>query len=405
MIIILCESDSKDIAQAISDDLALAYNDKLEISILKASDAIAWPYDPAWDDLLIVLFKDNNFPEAGKKFIQEYCLRDNSFILPISVNSEHQKPPDPIGGIKAICFENENRGNDGHIIKRIGAMMGLRLRHRDHKIFISYRAIDGNLIADQLYAFLKQNGFNPWLDVAKDEYDAEPSIQGGEDVQLIIEKNLAEANLLLLIDTPKAIESRWINLEVDSAISQLIPILPICCKEATNPTKGPRFRPLRELQRWVEAKPCQGDILEEIKLSEILDEIENYLCEIYQRKLRVPFLVSREFNSRGFSWKIISQQKYLYGSEKQYSARVKHLVLSHCSIFNQISSPILRVILDNISGLTANYFLFVYDGELLPDNEIIGICSDTEVEAINLIILHHQEIPLLLDSDFKLISS
>lgn len=405
MIVVLCEEDSKDIARAICEDLAIAYDNKLETCIIIPDGSIKWPSEPEWDDLLIILFNDSTASANAAKFITDYCSRgDKHFLLPIFLDDKHKKPPDPISGIKALYYDIKDRGKDSHIIKRVGALIGLRIRHRDHKIFISYRAIDGKKIADQLNDYLKQNGFNPWLDEAKDEYDEEGSIQGGEDVQAIIEKNLAEANLVLLIDTLGAIDSKWIKLEIDSSIAQLIPVLPICCKQIDDPTKGPRFRSLRELQRWVEVKPCTGDELDESKLKEIMSEIEDYLCEIYKRKLRVPFLVKKQFITRGFTWEFFNKKINIYKSERQHTKTIKHTVISHCSIFNQVYVSILKIVLGNISGLRANFLLFIYDGEIIPEHEILGICSDTEGEALGLIIIHHQQIPILLDSDFKTVS-
>ena len=189
MIVILCEKYSKHIAQVLCDDLAIAYDNKLEPRIIIPDGSIKWPSEPGWDDLLIILFKNSTISADARKFITDYCSRgDKHFLLPVFLDNKHKKPPDLISGIKAIYYDIKDRGKDSHIIKRIGALIGLRLRHPDHKIFIWSRAVDGTKIAEQINAYLSQNGFNPWLDEAKDEYDEVGNVQAGEDVQSIVKR-------------------------------------------------------------------------------------------------------------------------------------------------------------------------------------------------------------------------
>src|SRR5258708_40365905 len=129
-------------------------------------------------------------------------------------------------------------------------MLGLRVQGRDGKIFISYRRSDGVAIAKQLYEHLEAKGHCPYLDEAK-EIDGDTKILPGTPVQQQIDEALSNANLVLLIDTPSAPASPWIKHEVDTADGLLLPILPICFRDASDPKKGPRFRSLLALQRWV----------------------------------------------------------------------------------------------------------------------------------------------------------
>ena len=122
-----------------------------------------------------------------------------------------------------------------------------------NQIFISYRTADGSAIAVQLYDHLSSLGYLPWRDEAR-EFDGEPQILPGSPVQQAIDDALSKANLVMLIDTPSAPHSPWIKHEVDTANSLLLPILPICFRDANDPKKGPRFRSLLDLQRWVELK-------------------------------------------------------------------------------------------------------------------------------------------------------
>jgi hypothetical protein len=135
-------------------------------------------------------------------------------------------------------------------VSRVGGMLGLRVQGRNSKIFISYRAVDGAKIANQLYGYLISLGHSAFLDEAK-EIDGDTKILPGSPVQSEIDQALDKSNLVLLIDTPAAPNSRWIKHEVETASALLLPILPICFRPQGDPKQGPRFQSLLALQRWV----------------------------------------------------------------------------------------------------------------------------------------------------------
>ena len=128
--------------------------------------------------------------------------------------------------------------------------------------------------------------------------------------------------------------------------------------------------------------------------------MEMYLCEIFQRKCRVPFIVEKEFVSRDYSWRILDQRLLMCESLKKHSVRLTTKVLSHCSIFDQVHGPALqmfRAFLKNTGR--PNHSLYIYDGELIPEpqlNDIIEAAPGDE----GVVILHHQELAALIDSNF-----
>jgi hypothetical protein len=415
MIGILCEDDSKEVARIIANHVVEAYNDQVQVQLLSPTEGSVWPVEQAWDDLLIVLYSSTDFPEPGIVFMQKYlqARNDGGFVLPIAISPLHSRPPEPIRHLKAIPYDDRAIGPSGRITQRIGAILGLHLRHRDTRIFISYRAVDGRAIAQQLYDRLESEGFRPWLDEARDAYDGAQNIPGGTDVQKAIEANLHEANLILLVDTPKAPESGWINMEINMANAHLVPILPVCCRAENDGRQGPRFRALWELRRYVPVKfrpDKASDPLEEMELGSIMAAMETYLCELYRRKLRVPYVVSEQFRAAGFTWTPVDLGRYIYESVKHYSVQIRSSVLSHCSIFDEVYKVALRGFVTFIKGsevgLGANFRLFIYDGEILPEPELQHLYTEENLDSItNLIVLHHQQVLLLLASDFKRVSS
>jgi hypothetical protein len=342
MIGIVCENEAQPIAQDICEDLAQAYHDQLQVTIIPAHEQTAWCVEPAWDDLLIALYDTQNFPEMGKRFIQAYLDMSDArgYVLPVALHPQRQRPPEPMSHLKAILYDDAAKGTTGRIARRVGALLGLRLRRGDTKIFISYRAVDGSAIAQQLYAFLHSHGFNPWLDEAQDADDGDPNIQGGENVQTVLDTHLRQAALILLVDTPKAPESKWIKFEIDTANAQLLPIFPVCCRDEDDHRRGPRFRSLMDLQRWepVTLRPHRPAMpLEETELDRIMDEIESYLCEIYRRKSKIPYEVSKRFKDHDFAWTALDDSRRLYQSLKRYNVRISNTFAKICTLAGLLS--------------------------------------------------------------------
>lgn len=399
MVVILYQDGCQDVTQKTAKDLMGAFADHVAVECIRADSAAAWPSDVSWDDLLIVLYNKKEFPLSGNTFILQYLQsrEGTALLLPVAVDTTSPKPPEAAAAIKALPYD---AARPERLVNRVGGMLGLRLQGRDSKIFISYRASDGSTVAKQLYHHLITLGHRPFLDEAK-ELDGETAILPGSAVQKQIDDALANANLVLLLDTPAAPDSPWIKHEVDTADSLLLPILPVCLKDIADPRQGPRFRSLLALQRWISIQlPALGTtpILTPDQLDRIIDEAEAYLCEIFRRKCRVPFIVEKEFISKGFAWTVLDKGLLMFESSRALNMRINTKVLSHCSLFDQIYTPAINRFCRFLS-LTgrANYSLFIYDGELLPPPQLQEI---VESQPDDVIILHHQELAALIDSNF-----
>ncbi len=401
MIIILYQSECHDAANQAAENLTLAFNGHVQVKLIEAGVAHSWPTDISWDDLLIVMYCNNEFSDAGNSFIEKYLKQrpDSAMLLPVAVDPDFKKPPSAAAAIKALEYDEAAKDPNGRLVNRVGGMLNLRLVGRDSKIFISYRAADGAKIATQLYNHLIRLGYTAWLDGAK-EVDGETKILPGSPVQCQIDAALEDAALVLLIDTPAAPESPWIKHEVDTANALLLPILPVCFRNEGDQKQGPRFRSLLALQRWVQL--INPSAVENPVSNEDLDKIvggaEKYLCEIFRRKCRVPFLVKSEFLSQGFDWNERDKNLLMFEASKTYNPRLRTKVLSHCSIFDQIYSPALQRFGAYLTTTPrCNHSLFIYDGDLLSESQLQEINT---VEDNTVIILHHQELAALIGSNF-----
>jgi hypothetical protein len=375
----------------------------VKVKLVAASSSASWPAEASWDDLLMVMFSSKPFPAKGISFIIQYMEQraDSPTLLPVSIDRNSKRPPGPAAEIKALEYDRSAKGQTGRLANRVGAMLGLRVQGRDTNIFISYREADGKKLAKQLHKHLKSSGRRAYLDQAI-EFDGEPNILPGSPVQKQIDDALAKANLVLLVDTPKAFESPWIKHEVETANGLLLPILPLCFRDMDDPKVGPRFPSLRSLQRWVSLQtpdPTASAPLNPRQLDEIVSAADTFACEMFRRKCKVPFLVKREFVSHGFAWKVLDRRLLMFESWKSLTWRVTTKVLSHCSVFDPVYGPALRRFVQFL-GATArcNHSLFIYDGAILPDTILREIAEEAQPEPV--IILNHQELATLIDSNF-----
>jgi hypothetical protein len=403
MLIILYQRGCQKVAKKVASDLSKAFADHVEVRLIAASSSSSWPAEASWDDLLIVMYDGGEFPANGNSFIAQYFKErsPSAILLPVAIDLTAKKPPAAAAAIKALKYNRAAVGPKGKLANRVGGMLGLRVQGRDSKIFISYRARDGKKIATQLHDHLVSLGHSAFLDEAK-EIDGDTTILPGSSVQRQIDDALDKSNFVLLIDTPSAPDSKWIMHEVETADSLLLPILPVCFREASDSKQGPRFRSLLALQRWVplqtpnatDDSPLSAD-----QLDKIVSEAEQYLCEIFKRKCRVPFIVRKEFMSRGFAWSVLDQRLLMFAASKGQNWRMRTKVLSHCSIFDPNYSPAIRRFGEFLKGAArCNYSLFLYDGELLPEPQLQAIVDEHKDEPV--IILHHQELAALIDSNF-----
>jgi hypothetical protein len=404
MITILHKSTSKNVAEAMEANLKEAFKGRIDVILTDADAPKAWPNDPSWDDLLVVVFDDLAFPDKGNDFIAEYLKKrdQKGLLLPVALKAGHTHPPKAAEAFKALEFDAGAAGVGGRFVKRAGAMIGLRVQQRDNKIFISYRATDGKLIAIQLEDHLKKLGYPVWLDEAKD-IDGETKILPGTAVQKEIDDALENASIVLLLDTPDAPASRWITHEVDTANGLILPVLPLCFRDKSDGKKGPRFTALAQLQRWIAlplpkagaTPPLTGG-----ELDQIVSEMEQYLCELIQRKCRVPSIVEKEFIARNFSWKLLDKRLLVGESIKGQDTRVPTKVLSHCSIFDQVHGPAMKAFSDFMAKAgRPNHSLYIYDGEIIPEPQLLAFIKQNPSKD-GVVILHHQELATLIDSHF-----
>ncbi|UPL50214.1 toll/interleukin-1 receptor domain-containing protein [Hymenobacter sublimis] len=95
----------------------------------------------------------------------------------------------------------------------------LNLLRRTRKLFISYRRKESKVAAIQLYEHLDSCGFDVFLDTL--------SIRPGEPFQEVLWHKLSDTDVVILLDTPGYLQSRWTSEELAKASAMSIGIIQV----------------------------------------------------------------------------------------------------------------------------------------------------------------------------------
>jgi hypothetical protein len=122
--------------------------------------------------------------------------------------------PDDLRPINGMALRPEDPD-----LERIASVLleGLGLLRKSRRLFISYRRVETQGIAIQLYEQLDANGFDVFLD--------SHSIRPGEPFQDVLWHRLADTDVVVLLDSPGFLSSRWTEEELARANSTNLQIL------------------------------------------------------------------------------------------------------------------------------------------------------------------------------------
>lgn len=91
----------------------------------------------------------------------------------------------------------------------LDVMSGFRLSRRQRQAFISYKRSESSGVANQLFHELVERRFRPFLDTV--------SVDTGVNFQKSLWGRMADVDLLILLDSPTALDSRWVHEEFNRA--------------------------------------------------------------------------------------------------------------------------------------------------------------------------------------------
>lgn len=394
MILILTEDGTEPAAQALAAALTAEYS-LANAPAIVPSGAV-WARSVEWDDLLLVVYKSGTLAPSAAQYIQAYrdAHKTVGGIIPVGTNPAFLVPPNPISGIKAGLWDGSPE-RTARIVKSAGVFLGLAFRPGSQRIFVAYPASDGEALAKAIHDRLQFEGFNPWLDVAKE------NIAVGDDVQEEIRRSIDTAAMILLVDTPDAPASKWISIEIDMAISQLVPVLPIVIGDE----RTSRFIQLQSLRRQVVVgqNGPGAQPLSDAEWDEVLNEVGQLLLSAYRRRLKILSRAQSAFKENGFQWHVLDERLRMYRADKNMGLMGKVVTLSHCLVHDITYLPALKAYwryLKTYADLAAvNQKLCIYDRD--------RVLSEAEMETLknnlpdmNPILAHYNELELLLASNF-----
>ncbi|RZJ36607.1 MAG: toll/interleukin-1 receptor domain-containing protein [Flavobacterium sp.] len=155
--------------------------------------------------------KDGKFKDLN---IVEPLLKDGTMILPIyfTDNSFSNEIPAILENQNGIQYEVSEKDRIVNI-----ALESFELLRSTRKIFISYRRAESSSVAIQMYEALESHSFDVFLDTH--------TISKAEPFQEELWHRMTDCDVILLLNTPKFLESHWCKEEFAEASAKQIGIM------------------------------------------------------------------------------------------------------------------------------------------------------------------------------------
>lgn len=144
--------------------------------------------------------------------VVEKLLNEGNIILPIFFNSFGEEIPEILSNQNGLKYSDFLKDK---IVDLVLESFG-KLRNT-RKIFISYKRDESTSVAIQLYEALEKNNFDVFLDTH--------SIKQGEEFQDELWHRMTDCDVILLLNTPKFLESEWCEKEIAEASVKQIGII------------------------------------------------------------------------------------------------------------------------------------------------------------------------------------
>jgi len=146
--------------------------------------------------------------------LTQSLLNDGTMILPIYYNKDSFSIEIP----KIIKNQNGLLYDTTKDIKIVNlALEAFELLRTSRKVFVSYRRNESSSVAIQLYEALEKNNFDVFLDTH--------SIKQGEPFQEELWHRMTDCDVIVLLNTPKFLESYWCKEEIAEASAKQIGII------------------------------------------------------------------------------------------------------------------------------------------------------------------------------------
>ncbi|MBW4540413.1 MAG: toll/interleukin-1 receptor domain-containing protein [Myxacorys chilensis ATA2-1-KO14] len=187
-----------------------------------------------WDGLPVMIwFGGESEPSADEVALLNRFLQESFYVFPI-VDSLTRYPslvPAVLRHLNGLQWEPNRVVAD--ILK------AFRLCREQRQAFISYRRMDSQNVAIQLFSALSLQGYKVFLDIA--------SIDAGVDFQQVLWGRMSDVDLLIFLDSPNALSSEWVYKELLQAESLGLGVLQLVWVDHTRKL-GTEFSTFIQLQ-------------------------------------------------------------------------------------------------------------------------------------------------------------
>lgn len=147
--------------------------------------------------------------------LDSYCMETPDELHPVNGTAVDWSHPD-FTEIVNVVFEN------------------LSLLRRERRLFISYLRKESTDAAHQLRVSFDDAGYDTFLDIS--------SVPKGDDFQAVLMHRLLDSDVMIVLDTPDFLTSRWTQEEVAQASAMSVGILRVAWPSVS----GARFAELAE---------------------------------------------------------------------------------------------------------------------------------------------------------------
>ncbi|QDO94436.1 toll/interleukin-1 receptor domain-containing protein [Formosa sediminum] len=146
--------------------------------------------------------------------ITDILVKDGTLILPVyyTENSFNDEIPKILENQNGLLYDSTK---DIKIVNL--ALEAFELLRSSRKVFVSYKRSESSSVAIQLYEALERNNFDVFLDTH--------SIKPGEPFQEELWHRMTDCDVIVLLNTPKFLESYWCTEEIAEANAKQIGII------------------------------------------------------------------------------------------------------------------------------------------------------------------------------------
>jgi hypothetical protein len=139
-------------------------------------------------------------------------IEDGNIVLPVFYSSFSREIPRVLSNQNALQYsEAQNEKIVNLILESFGKLRNSR------KVFISYKRDESTSVAIQLYEALEKNNFDVFLDTH--------SIKQGEPFQEELWHRMTDCDVIVLLNTPRFLESEWCEKEIAEASVKQIGVI------------------------------------------------------------------------------------------------------------------------------------------------------------------------------------